>query len=311
MTQSLSSPLSGTIWSATPTPFLDNGALDDAGIERLVAQHARLGVSGLFLGGTCGEGPFMPNGQRAELVRKVRRVAGTAFHLSVQESDTSPARVRENIQQTVEAGADSVVIAAPWLVRFVNRPFARRYFLESLEYPAPVPAGIYVIPQPPATGIDLALWREIGTHPRVAYVKDSSSSAEYRRAFLDVLTSRAELVLRTGDEFDVLSAVQDGYSGCLLGTAIFNAGMIGRAIAALKAGNAAEAQAWQDRSNRLLRDLFRPDISAWMAGLKYALRAAGIFSTEFSHLAYPLGADDRRRIDAALYRERENIATGG
>ena len=297
----------GAIWSATPTPFLATGELDDAGLERLCRQHERLRVLGLFLGGTCGEGPFMPNRQRAELVRKVRRLAGPSFHLAVQVSDTSAARVRENIAAAVDAGADSVVIAAPWLVRFVNRDFARRYFFESLESACPVPRGIYVIAQPPETGIDRDLWQEIVGHPQVAYVKDSSGSVEYRRAFVAVKARRPELVLRTGCEFDVLSAPRDGYAGCLLGTAIFSGAMIGRAIAALEDGDDAEAQSWQERSNRLLYDLFRPDISAWMSGLKYALRVAGIFSTEFSHLAYSLTDDDRRRIDAALQREQEYI----
>ena len=77
------------IWSATPTPFLADGSLDDRGLERVVAQHGRLGVRGLFLGGTCGEGPFMPNAQRAELVRKIRRIGGPELHLAVQVSDTS------------------------------------------------------------------------------------------------------------------------------------------------------------------------------------------------------------------------------
>ena len=307
MTKVLSNSANGTIWSATPTPFLASGALDDRGLEHLCLQHQRMRVSGLFLAGTCGEGPFMPNRQRVELVQKIRRLAGTSFHLAVQVSDTSSARVRENIAEAVEAGADSVVIAAPWLVRFVNRDFARRYFLESLECACPVPLGIYVIAQPPETGIDQELWREIVGHPRVAYVKDSSGSVEYRRAFLEMKARRPELLLRTGCEFDVLSALRDGYSGCLLGTAIFTGAMIDRAIAALAAGDEEGAQSWQDRSNRLLYDLFRPDISTWMSGLKYALRAAGNFSTEFSHLAYPLSDDDRRRIDAALEREKEHI----
>lgn len=297
----------GTVWSATPTPFTADGRLDDAGLERLCVQHRRLAVSGLFLAGTCGEGPFMPNGQRDELIRKIRGLAGADLHLAVQVSDTSWARVRENIARAVDAGADSVVIAAPWLIRFVNREFARRYFFESLECDCPVPMGIYVLRQAPETGIDLEFWREIVTHPRVAYVKDSSGSAEFRRAFLEVRNGRPDLVLRTGDEFDVLSAIRDGYNGCLLGTAILNAGLIGRAIAALKAGDTAGARAWQDRGNRLLGDLFRPDISAWMSGLKYALRTAGLFSTEFSHLAYPLDDEDRARIERALEREREYL----
>ena len=54
-----------------------------------------------------------------------------------------------------------------------------------------------------------------------------------------------------------------------------------------------------------LHDLFRKDISAWMSGLKYALRKLGVFATEFSHLSFPLTDDDRRRIDAALEREKD------
>ncbi len=294
------------VWSASPTPFLADGALDDAALERLCSQHQRLGVSGLFLAGTCGEGPFMPNRQRRRLVRRSGKWQAARF-IWPSRYPIRLLRVRENIAEAAESGADSVVIAAPWLVRFVNRDFARRYFLESLECACPVPKGIYVIAQPAETGMDCEFWREIAGHPQVAYLKDSSGSAEYRRAFVRVKARRPELALRTGCEFDVLSAIRDGYGGCLLGTAIFNGAMIARAIAALETGDEDAARAWQDRGNRLLYDLFRPDISAWMSGLKYALRATGIFSSEFSHLAYPLTDDDRRRIDAALQREREYI----
>jgi 4-hydroxy-tetrahydrodipicolinate synthase len=295
------------IWSATPTPFLPDASLDDAGLERVVAQHRRLGVSGLFLGGTCGEGPFMPNAQRAELVRKVRRLAGSDLHLAVQVSDTSAARVRVNIAEAVDAGADSVVMAAPWLRPFVNRQFARRYFLDVLDRPWTVPVGIYILKQPPETGIDLELWAEIARHANVAYVKDSSMSEEYAQALVGVKAERPGLTLRTGYEFDVLSSFDRGYDGCLLGTAILNAGLLTRAIAALQAGDRETASSWQKRSNELLYDLFRPDLSSWMAGLKYALRQRGIFTTEFSHLAAPLIDDDRRRIDAALEREKEYL----
>lgn len=296
------------VWSATPTPFLADGALDDAALERVVEQHRRLGVRGLFLGGTCGEGPFMPNAQRVELVQKMRRLAGPDIHLTVQVSDTSAARVRENMRAAVDAGADSLVVAAPWLRNFVNRNFARRYFFEVLETPCSAPISIYMLPQPPETGIDLELWREIVEHPRVKFVKDSISSAESRRMLLAVKARRGELTLRTGCEFDVLGPLRDGYDGCLLGTAILNARMISQAAAALRQGDEAGARSWQERANRFMYDLFRPDIGAWMAGLKYALHRLGLFSTEFAHLMYPLNDEDRRRIDAALEREREVIS---
>jgi 4-hydroxy-tetrahydrodipicolinate synthase len=294
------------IWSATPTPFLPDGSLESPGIERLVAQHRKLGASGLFLGGTCGEGGFMPNEQRLELVRQVKRTTGDSLHIAAHVSDTSAARVTENIRQMTDAGADSVVIAPPFLVAdLCNRDFLRRYFLEPIET-SRLPVGIYVRMPLSRMELDLPIWDEVIAHPNVKFVKDSSGSVDYRRHFLQH-KRRSELTLLTGAEFDVVAAVVDGYDGGLMGTGILNAGLIGRAIDVLAAGDATAAQAWQERSNGLLFDLFRRDISAWMGGLKYALRKLGLFASEFSHLSFKIDDEDRRRIDAALEREKEFI----
>jgi len=300
-------PATGTIWSASPTPFTADGDLDQVGIENLVRQHAQLGVCGLFLGGSCGEGPFLPNRQRADLVESFRRAAGDDFHLAVQVSDTSAPRVQVNIAEAVTAGADSVVIAAPWLLRFVHPDSARRYFLETLERDWPVPVGIYILNQPPETGLDLDFWLEIAGHGNVAYVKDSTSKIEYRQALLALKRERPNLTLRTGDEFDVVAALADGYDGCLLGTAVLNAGLIGRAVEALRRGDRDAADRWQAHSNALLHDLFRPDISSWMPGLKHALKTLGLFTTEYAHIMGPLTDEDRQRIATALEREKEYI----
>jgi dihydrodipicolinate synthase/N-acetylneuraminate lyase len=199
-----------------------------------------------------------------------------------------------------------VVIAPPFMVaELCNRNFVRRYFLESVEA-ARIPVGIYVRMPLSRMELDIPLWEEIAANPRVKFVKDSSGSAEYRQHFLK-FKRRPEMTLLTGAEFDVIAAVEEGYNGCLMGTGVLNSGLIGRALTALAAGDRAGALAWQERSNALLYDLFRRDISAWMAGLKYALHKVGLFRSEFSHLAYSITDEDRRRIDAALEREKEFI----
>lgn len=293
------------IWSATPTPFETDGSLDCQGIERLVEQHRRLGVSGLFIGGTCGEGSFMLDRQRIEMVRLIKRTAGRSLHIAAHVTDTSAVRVTENIARMTDAGADSAIVAPPLLVAdFCNRDFLRRYFLEPLDS-AQIPVGIYIRAPLSKMELDLDVWDEVIQHPRVKFVKDSSGSIDYRRHLLKVKLRWPALTLLTGAEFDVASAVAEGYDGCLMGTGILNAGLIRRALDALATDNLAEAQHWQERSNELLFDLFRRDISAWMAGLKYALCKIGLFASEFSHLAFPLTDEDRRRIDAALEREKE------
>jgi 4-hydroxy-tetrahydrodipicolinate synthase len=293
------------VWSAPPTPFLEDGSLDRRGVERLVERHVRLGASGLFVGGTCGEGGFMPDRQRIELVRLVKRAAGGSLHVAAHVSDTSAARVAENIRSMTDAGADSAVIAPPFLVAdFCNRDFLRRYFLEPIDA-ARLPVGIYLRPPLGKMALDLALWDEVAAHPHVHFVKDSVASAEFRRHFLGVKTRRPELTLLTGYEFDVLSPVSEGYDGCLLGTGVLNAGLIGKALERLAAGDPAGAGVWQERSNALLYDVFRRDLGSWLAGLKYAMRVLGLFQTEFSHLCFPLDDEDKRRIAAAIEREKD------
>jgi len=298
-----------TVWSAAPTPFWADGKLDVASIVRLVAQHFDLGVSGLLLAGTCGEGPFMTNGQRAELIRQVRLLAGNRLTLAAQVSDTSAARVCENMAAAADAGADFVVIAPPWLDRFANRDFIRRYFLEPIEQ-ADLPVGIYVLKTPSGSPLDARLWAELAGHPRVKLLKDSSSSAAYARTFGAIRAGRPDLMLLTGDEFDVRTGMAAGYDGVLMGTGILNAEFIRRSLRALRDGDAAGAAEWQERSNVFLRDLFGDDIRCWLGGLKYALCHLGIFSSESMHLSFPLTAADRTRIEAALERERAFIHPG-
>ena len=292
------------IWSATPTPFLKGGALDVAAIEKVVEHHVQMGVSGLFLAGTCGEGPFMPSGQRNELTRHVKRFAANRLQLAVQVSDTSAARVVDNIRGAEEAGADFVVIAPPWMGRFSNRDFARRYFAEAIEA-ATAPVGLYVLAQPPETGLDLSVWTEFAEHPKVRLLKDSSCSVENQAAFAAIRKRRSDILLLTGYEFDVLTAVAAGYDGGLLGTGILISGYIHRALKALEGGDRPAADVLQKRANDFMYDLFGKDISLWLGGLKYALARMGLFSTDWMHLCYRLTDGDRARIVAALVREAE------
>ncbi len=294
------------VWSATPTPFRADGSLDAAALEKVVEQHMKLGVTGLFLAGTCGEGPYMTNEQRVELVLRMRRLARGRLHLAAQVSDTSAARVKDNMLRMADAGADSAVIAAPWIRNFCTKDFLRRYFFEPMET-APLPVGIYIIKQPADSALDMAMWLEIAAHPKVRFLKDSSASEEYLKALAALKARRPELMLETGYEFDAIGAAAAGYDGCLLGTGILIGGMIRRGLEALAGGDSAAADAWQKRSNEFLWDLFRKDIGIWLGGLKYALKHLGIFNDEFMHLSFPITAGDRKRIDGALEREREFI----
>ncbi|MBN1341867.1 MAG: dihydrodipicolinate synthase family protein [Phycisphaerae bacterium] len=65
------------IWPAMITPFDDNDELDLKALDKLVAHLIKEGASGLYVGGSTGEGPLMSPDERKTLAeRTVAAVAG-------------------------------------------------------------------------------------------------------------------------------------------------------------------------------------------------------------------------------------------
>jgi len=287
------------VWSATPTPFLDDGSLDEAAIARVAEHHLALAVDGIFVAGSCGEGAWMRSDQRVRLAALLKRHVGGKIHVAAQVTDTSPARVKENMKAIADSGADSVVIAPPLLARFCTDDFARRYFIESLDA-APMPVGLYALRPPVAPPIGLPVWREAASHPKVRYIKDSTSFEDYRRLFLRVRDQRPGLTLLTGNEFVFLIDMAAGYDGVLAGAGILIGGVIRRSLEAFARGERAEAEALENRCGEILWGIFGEDRSRWLGGLKYTLVRLGLFSREFLHLSYPLSNQDREAIDRVL-----------
>ncbi|MDD2503549.1 MAG: dihydrodipicolinate synthase family protein, partial [Clostridia bacterium] len=108
--------LPGGVWSAAPTPFNARMELDKDALERMLEHDRRLGINGYFIAGTNGEGPWMRDAQRRQLLEYyVRRVRGRV-PLAMQVTDNSAARMLDNIAMARDAGADIAVIAPPYFI---------------------------------------------------------------------------------------------------------------------------------------------------------------------------------------------------
>ncbi|MCA1809145.1 MAG: dihydrodipicolinate synthase family protein [Lentisphaerae bacterium] len=212
--------LPGGVWSAAPTAFTARMELDQGSLDRMLEHDRRLGINGYFIAGTNGEGPWMTNGQRRQLVEFFARQLKGQVPLAAQVTDNSAARMLDNIAMVRDAGADIAVIAPPHFVFNTTSVHVRNIYLETIRR-SPLPVGIYDR-GPGALGLTPAILAEICAEPRVVLVKDSSADLKRMRAMLALRRRRPGLTLLSGWEFNCIPYLQAGYDGLLLGGGVFN-----------------------------------------------------------------------------------------
>lgn len=286
------------LWSATPSPLDEALRPDLPSVDRMVDHHAALQMDGIMLGGTCGEGPWMPIEDLEMLVRRSAEHSAGRIGIAAQVTDNSALRMLRHIDRMAAAGADYAVIAAPY---FMMNPTPERIFnvyRETIEQ-SPLPVICYdrgAGDRYRLTGEQLP---ELMSLKNLVMFKDSSCDPERAAIRREAQRSRPDLIILCGDEFDLAGSVAGGMNGGFLGGAIFNAPLALSILADLREGHPERALATQQIMNDLMLTVYGgPKILAWMSGLKYLMKKLGLFSTTASYLGYPLADEFRAGIDA-------------
>ncbi len=300
----------GGVWSAAPTPFTDRMAVDTPAVRRMVEHHLKLGVSGLFVAGTNGEGPWLPERSLRTLVAAVVKAAAGRMTIAVQVTDNSAARIVDNARRAAADGAGLAVIAPPNFAMSYASPRDREKRLRDLYLEAiresPLPVAVYDRGGAGPVAVPAAVLAAAYAEARVVAVKDSSVDDAHLALALGARRKRAGLSLFCGYEFDCVKYLRAGYDGLLLGGGVFNGGLAGRIFAAARDGDFALAGRLQARMNRLMYAVYGGrKIRTWLSGEKYLLVRMGIFRTWRNFPDYPLGPRDRRAVEAALARHRD------
>lgn len=292
-----------SVWSATPTPFDDDGRVDEASVERLVEHHVRLGVAGLFLAGTCGEGAWMPDRERRRLVRRV--AACQKLPLAVQVSDNSAARISDNIEAAAADGADFAVIAPPRFLMNATPANLLRLYQTAIRS-SELPVIVYDLGANANVLVPPEILPEIYAEPNVVAIKDSSGDPNRRDIALAARETRPGFALQTGAEFQCDEYLRAGYDGLMLGGAAFQGALAGQITSAARDADWESAAALQARMTRLMLAVYGGEkITCWLAGEKYLLTRLGVFSGHFNTLNYELTPQCRADIERVIEEERE------
>lgn len=286
-----------------PTPLNGDFRVDEDSVARLVRHHLELPVKGLFVAGTCGEGPWLRDECRWRLLRAAVSAAEGRLRIAMQVSDNSSVRILENIEAARENGADLAVIAEPYFL--MNRtPGNLLALYERSISESSLPVCIYNRGQHANVRLPMEILAPLYALRGVVAIKDSSSDPVSRDIALAARRARPELRLMNGDEFLVSEYFAAGYDAALLGGCAFNACYADAIRTAWLADDAEKAI----RLNVMMKELNwavygGQDGGCWLAGVKTLLVKMGIFTTAQHFLNYPLSTSCAETVgDLALTR---------
>ena len=260
----------------------DDGSFDEESTAKNLNRLIDAGVNGLFILGSSGEGAFVTDAERDQVVTNAVKTAAGRVPVLVGCIDTQTNRVIEHIKHAESCGADGIVATAPFYALGGLAHVEQHFRL--LHEATKLPIFAYDIPVCVHVKLPPELLIKLGKEGVLSGVKDSSGDDVSFR-FLSLLNEEAgqPLKLFTGHEVVVDGAYLSGADGSVPGLGNVDPWGYVRQWNAFEAGDWETVKKEQDRLARLMRITgVAHSVSGFGAGVgafKQALKLQGIFAS--------------------------------
>jgi dihydrodipicolinate synthase/N-acetylneuraminate lyase len=314
-------PLAGGlagVYCAMVTPLDPDGAIDAAGLERLVERVVAGGVAGVCPAGSTGEGMRLSAEQRRRLVQRVRSLVPPGVAVIPSPSSSHPPGTAEEVRAFAGEGADAVLVPPPASYKLADDDVLR--FYDTLAEQSPIPIILYHIPDLMGVGIPPSVAARLAAHPQIIGIKDSSRQFEYSEEVLYATRGAGPAAANAGGGFAVLTGSDTMLMATMLhggkGAIAASANLVPNLGCALY--RACARAAWEEAGG-LQEQLFHVVAAVRGAGgaapgWKAALALAGVCSAQ---PAPPAGAVSGAALDSLRTRLGElgvlasNVAASG
>lgn len=269
---------------ALTTPFLESGALDVEGVQKLHAWVHAEGVHGVIVLGTQGEWFSMDAAEHAQLVQlATAQLAGRIPVIAGCNAFRAADAIR-NIEVAARYGASGALLTPPPYVM----PTEEETFTFYREVSAHSVLPICVYNWPPGTGIDMSLplLTRIAELDKVVALKNSTADL---RHFINVLIALRDKVRIFGapmNELGISLVREHGAEGTMGAGAVLGSAQPGF-YEAIWAGDTGRARELGRLDSTVMQDWFRPDYTGRFGS------AQAIFKTALNLQGLPGGAPRR------------------
>lgn len=206
------------LFAAVATPIDDQGRIDAATLDRLLAFLLDAGVDGVCVGGATGEYPHFERAERQAVIEQAAAMLGRDRALLVGIGSSSIRRVVELGRAALDAGSQALLLPMPSFFRYDQSDLVA-YALDVVRTLG-APCLLYDLPDfsnglAPETTLAL-----LEGEPLIGGIKDSSGRKERLTRFAAARAGRG-WTLMVGDDRLLLAGLQAGWSGGISGVAGF------------------------------------------------------------------------------------------
>jgi 4-hydroxy-tetrahydrodipicolinate synthase len=282
-----------------PTPFNDDGAVDERSLRTLIDFELEVGVHGVSILGFMGEAHRLSNDERKQVVTVAVDQAGGAFPTWVGVLAFGAAGAIEQALEAQELGAAGVFVAP---IGVQNDEVIFDYYA-SVADAIEIPVAIHDFPESFRTVLSPALIARMGREIEgVRYIKLEDHPVLAKSTRIQELAADSVGIFAGLGGVYFLEELQRGARGIMTGFSFPE--VLLAVYDAFRAGDTARAAGIFDRYVPLIRYEFQPKIG--LAYRKFVYRHRGVIASEF--IRPPgLRIDDATRGELTAVIERVGL----
>ncbi len=278
------------IWPALVTPFTESYQVNVPVLRDLVQFLLDKQVDGLFVGGTTGEGIYMPVSERKRVLETVIAQVNGRIPVIAHVGAVASGDAVDLARHAAEQGAAGVSSILPPL--YNNWTVVQRYFELIANTVPDLPLLVYLLlPNYDAT----ALMRELIKIPSVCGGKYTGPNMYEMRQIIDL--RQESWSIWSGMDEQCAYAAMMGATGAIGSTLNIMPGVFRKIRECVRSGDHATAQDLQVRANRVIAVMIA---NSYQPSLKEVLTMLGIPCGSPNLPYLPLTDEQRRNLHAGL-----------
>jgi 4-hydroxy-2-oxoglutarate aldolase len=247
------------------TPFTKSGEINTKAHASNLRLLADQGINGFVIGGSNGEGPYLEPGERLRLVKTGRR---RKTHLMVGIAAETTRTAVAQLQEAVDAGADSVLVLTPTTLSRDRDESVLRFYTGVADA-SPLPVFLYSVPGVTAYSLPVGLVSKLSRYQNIVGMKDSSGDVVRLQSIIDA--SPQDFILYSGSSRALTAAIAIGCHGAITGSGNYLPTLVVKTLA-----TARESPAKARKLQRRLSAISAEVESHGVPGVKAAAKAAGL-----------------------------------